>query len=75
MEKKTKEKEFYFIFWYIYYICLFFRRINLRGVLGEHENICKSRTGGKWFTNSLSVLPTSQVVFFAGKPMASAALN
>ena len=34
-----------------------------RGMLIEHETICKPRAAGEWFTNSSNVLPTSQVVY------------
>ena len=34
-----------------------------RGMLVEHEKNFKPRAAGEWFTNSSSVLPTSQVVY------------
>ena len=35
------------------------------------QKACKSLAFGSWFTSFLSVLPTSQVVYHAGKPIES----
>ena len=40
-----------------------YRLINHVGCWWNTRRICKSRAAGKWFTNSSSVLPTSQVVY------------
>ena len=40
-----------------------YRLINHAGCWQNTRRICKSRVAGEWFTNSSSVLPTSQVVY------------
>ena len=51
--------------------CGFTGVITHAGCLENTRKACKSRVEGEWFTSFSSVLPTSQVVYHAGKPTES----
>ena len=57
------------IFLFFYYlsnrpqVSMVYRLINHTGCLKNARRICKSQAVGERFTNSLSVLPTSQVIY------------
>ena len=44
-------------------VSMVYKLINHTGCWKNTKRICKPRAAGEWFTNSLSVLPTSQVVY------------
>jgi len=57
----------YFLFFYYLsnrpQVSMVYRLINHTGCLKNARRICKSQAVGERFTNSLSVLPTSQVIY------------
>ena len=44
-------------------VSMVYKLINHAGCWWNTSRICKPQAAGKWFTNSSSVLPTSQVVY------------